>query len=242
MTKLSFVADKARLVAGRVSEARLRARGDSLRALCEAHWLELRGPEPSARLAKILWGARPPLADLFMALHAGGDPRLATILGRLNPARGLALLVLVEIERGEAEEARCAYEAMMLFELPSVGDAYARRVGARLNGHGTKIHASHPHSSEPSIWKALAAIASETGRCDPNAVVDTIDYVARMQAGTTDARGDASANRLLQALASLGVTFLGFDRGGIHYKVRGTERKMVSLSRLAEFLAKLEHG
>jgi len=236
MTKLSFVADQARRVIGRVSEARLLARGDAMRALCEAHWLELRGPEPPARLAKTLWSARPALVDLFLALYAAGDPRLAGILGRLSPARGLALLVLAEIERGEAEEARGAYEAMMLFEPPGVGDAYARRVAERLQGHGARAHVWHRHSSRPAIWKALAAIAAETRRCDQNAVIATIELLARLQAGATEAGDDGSTMRLLETLASLRVTFLGFEQDEVRYRVRGTERKPVPRSRLAELL------
>ena len=81
--------------------------------LREAHWLEVRGPVPSARLAKILWGARPPLANLFMSLYAGGHPGARHHSPALEPGSGPALLVLAEIERGEAEEACRAYEVMM---------------------------------------------------------------------------------------------------------------------------------
>jgi hypothetical protein len=178
MTSLSSIADEARRVVGKVSEARLRSRGDALRELCGAHWAELRGPEPPTGLARSLWNARPALADLFLALMDASDPRLDDALGRLSPARGLALLVLAAIERGEAEEARSAYEAMMLYDSVAVGDAEARRVSERLHGDGERIEALHRHSSQPSIGKALAAIAAEAGRGDLNGVLAAAAFVA----------------------------------------------------------------
>jgi hypothetical protein len=239
MTKLSSVADEARRVVGRVSAARLRSQGEALRALCAAHWLELRGPEPLASLAKLLWDTRPALADLFLGLCAAGDPRLAEILGRLSPARGLAMLVLAEIELGEAEEARCAYEAMMLYESMAVGDAQARRVRARLSGDGEPIDALHRHSTYSAIPKALAAIAAATGRRDLNAVVATIAFLAKRHAGTAEVANDESATRLFGTLTDLGVTFLGFDGERIHYELRGKERKAVARSRLARLLGEI---
>lgn len=241
MTKLSSIADEARRVAGEVSESRLRAHGDALRALCEAHWLELRGMEPPDPLAKRLWNARPALADLFLALEAVADPRLEDALGRLSPARGLALLVLTAIERGEAEEARSAYEAMMLYASEAVGIAEARRVSERLHGDGERIDELHRHSSHPSIAKALAAVASAAGRRDLNGVVAAVTFVAERQAGT-DAGDDEISRRLLATLAELGVTFLGLDDEGLHYGLRGTERRAVPRAQLARLLAGLGHA
>jgi DnaK suppressor protein len=91
------------------------------------------------------------IADLLLALMDASDPRLDNALGRLSPAQGLALLVLTAIERGEAEEARSAYEAMMLYDSVAVGDAEARRVSERLHGDDERIEELHRHSSQPSI-------------------------------------------------------------------------------------------
>jgi hypothetical protein len=57
------------------------------------------------------------------------------------------MLVLAEIELGEPEEARCAYEAMMLYESMAVGDAQARRVRARLSGSGERSRGGPTASS-----------------------------------------------------------------------------------------------
>lgn len=239
MTKLSQVEAKARRMAGRLSGERRRSQAEALREVCAAHWLALRGSEPSAPLAKALWRARPALADLFVDLYSTRDPGLAAALGRLSPAQGLALLVLAEIDRGEGEEARSAYEAMTLYDLPGVGEAHARRVRARLSGHGPRVPPQHPRSSRASLWKALTAIAAETGRCDVNATVEAVALLARLQAGATEPGEDEASARVLRALESLGVTFLGIDRDRIHYQVRRTGRKPVSLQRVAEFLTEI---
>jgi hypothetical protein len=242
MTSLSLVADEARRLVGKVSEGRLRAIGDSLQALCNAHWIELRGAEPPGRVAKVLWETPPPLADLYMALHAAADPRLAEILGHMGAARGLASLVRAEIDRGEPEEARCAYEAMMLFGLPDVGDAVARRVSERLRDQPAGMRPSHPHSSRPPICKALVAIAAETGRCDPKAIVKVVDVLARVQSTATEVGEDALAQRLLRCLEALGITLLGFDGERIRYQLRGRERKPIARSYVAGLLQELGHA
>jgi hypothetical protein len=202
----------------------------------------LRGPEPPTGLARSLWNARPALADLFLALMDASDPRLDDALGRLSPARGLALLVLVAIERGEAEEARSAYEAMMLYDSVAVGDAEARRVSERLHGDGERIEALHRHSSQPSIGKALAAIAAEAGRGDLNGVLAAAAFVAELQAGHADAGSDEAARRLLSTLADLGVTLLGYDGERLHYELRGKERKAVPRTHLTRLLAEFGHA
>ncbi len=125
---------------------------------------------------------------------------------------------------------------MKLYEPPSAADAYARRVVAKVRGQAPKAHAWHKHSSRASVWKALVAITTETGRDDLNAIVGTIDYLGQLQRRTIQPSGDPLAARLLRALRDLGVTFLGTDRGRLRYQVRGVERKAVSLSRLPELL------
>jgi hypothetical protein len=239
MTKLSMVADEARRLAGKASEASVRTRGNALRELCAAHWAELRGPEPSAGIGRALWDARPALADLLMSLVVDADPRLAAILGRLEPHQALAMLVLAEIERGEAEEARRAYEAMRLYEPPSVADPQARRAHARLRGEPPAIDEGHPRSTATPIAKTLTAIAVATGRDDLNAVVAVMECLGRLQASTTVPDDDPLAQRLLGALDAIGVTLLGFGGDRLRYRLHGTERKTLSRSRLAQLLREI---
>ncbi len=94
MPALSFAAAQAERVVGRLPEARQSALTQALTGVCEAHWRELRGPEPATALGHVLWSVTPPLADLFVDLYAAGDQRLDHVLQGHKPVLGLALLVL----------------------------------------------------------------------------------------------------------------------------------------------------
>lgn len=240
LPKLSLAEAEARRLVGRLPEQWLLSRGESLRQLCEARWTELRGPEPSSPLARALWRARPALAHLFVNLCSTGDPELAAVLGRLTPAQGLAVLLLAEIGRGDAEGARSAYEGMMMFQSPGARDVYTVRILAGLRGQGGKTRTWHRHSSRPPLWKAMAAITAETRRYDLNATVEVIGLLAGMQAGATDAGEDEATRRLLESLHSLDLAFLGVQRDGIHYRLRGTARKPISTRHLADILNDVE--
>lgn len=240
LVKLSLVEAEARRLVGRLPEDGLRSRGESLRQLCEARWPELRGPEPSSPLARALWHAQPTLAHLFVDLCAAGDPKLAAVLGRLTPAQGLAVLLLAEIERGDAEGARSAYEGMMLFQSPRARDVYSLRILAGLRGERGNARTWHRHSSRPPLWKAIAAITAETRRYDLKAAVEVLRFLAGIQAGATDAGEDEATKRLLEALRSLDVTFLRVEQDRIHYELRGTERKPISMRDLADILSDVE--
>src|SRR5512139_863462 len=111
MPKLSLIESEAARLVRRVPETSRRALQQALIDLCEAHWLELRGPEPATPLAHALWSVAPPCADLLADLVAAGDGRLLGLLGT-KAAQGFALLVLAEIERGNAEGIRLAHEPM----------------------------------------------------------------------------------------------------------------------------------
>src|SRR5512143_3692889 len=101
MPALSFIAAQAESVVGRLPEARQSALTQTLVGACEAHWGELRGPEPASVLAHVLWSVMPPLADLFADMYAAGDTRLDQALQGHKPALGLALLVLERIAHGD---------------------------------------------------------------------------------------------------------------------------------------------
>src|SRR5574340_858805 len=51
MPKLSLIAAEAKRLIGKLPEPRQRARQQVLTDLCEAHWREMRGPEPETTLA-----------------------------------------------------------------------------------------------------------------------------------------------------------------------------------------------
>jgi hypothetical protein len=229
MTKLAIIQAEAQRLVRRLRPERLGARAEELRQLCAARWPELRGPAPQAPLARAVWEARPPLAELFAELCATGDPRLVIALGRLSAAQGLAAMALAELARGDANEARSAYEAMMPFRSPGSRAAYSAAVSAKLSGEKRVRPQWHRHSSHPAIEKAVAAIRDETGRDDLNALVAAIEFLARVQSGGIACGDDATAGRLLQVLRDLGVEFRGFDRHGLRYVLRATERKQIPL-------------
>lgn len=240
LPKLSLAEAEARRLVRGLPEDRLLSRGESLRHLCEARWTEQRGPEPASLLARALWHAQPPLAHLFVDLCSTGDAKLATALGRLTPAQGLAVLLLAEIGRDDAEGARSAYEGMMMFQSPRARDVYTLRILAGLRGQGGKTRTWHRHSSRPPFWKAIAAITAETRRYDVKAAVEVIGLLAGMQAGATDVGEDEATRRLLETLRSLDVTFLRVEHDGVHYQLRGTARKPISMRHLADILSDVE--
>lgn len=164
MPKLSLIESEAARLVGRMPETRRRALQQALLELCDAHWLDIRGPEPATPLAHALWSVAPPRADLLADLVAVGDGRPQALLGP-NPAQGFALLVLAEIERGNAEGIRVAHDPMMLFDSPAAGARYAEGVAAALRSGGAAPH-RHPHDSKPALSKAMSCIAAQTGRCD----------------------------------------------------------------------------
>lgn len=240
LAKLSLAEVEARRLVRGLPEEWLLSRGESLRQLCEARWQELRGPEPSSSLARALWHVQPTLAHLFADLCTTGEPKLAAVLGRLTPAQGLAVLLLAEIERGDAEGARSAYEGMMMFQSPRARDVYTLRILAGLRGEGGKTWTWHRHSSHPPLWKAIAAITAETRRYDLKGVAEVLRLLAERQAGATDAGDDEATRRLLETLRSLDVTFLRVEHDGVHYLLRGTERKPISIRHLADILGDVE--
>jgi hypothetical protein len=233
MPKLSLIEAEARRHAGRLPESKGRALQEALIELCEAHWSDIRGPEPKTPLARALWSVPPPLAELFVDLQSAGDPRLADLLDGLRPASGLALLVLAEIERGNAEGVHIAHEAMMTFDSPAAGRVYAERVALALRGR-LEAPKWHPHSSRAPIWKALAVVAALTGRHDLTAIIEVVRLLMATPAGA-----DEEIERVRQALWETGVRFLGIDDNAVRFEQHGREHKPVTRKRLGDTLSEI---
>jgi hypothetical protein len=235
MPKLSLIESEAARLVGRMPEARRRALQQALLDLCDAHWPEIRGPEPATPLAHALWSIAPPRADLLADLVAAGDARLQALLGP-RPAQGFALLVLAEIERGNAEGIRIAHDPMMLFDSPAAGARYAEGVAAALRGGGTAPH-WHSHDSKPALWKALTCIAAQTGRCDLAAVMGMIGVLVSRPAA--DQAADAELKALRSTLDETGVHFLGIDDGHVSFTLHGHAHPPASAKQMAEMLGEI---
>ena len=237
MPKLYLIEAEARRLGGRFSESKRRALQEALIELCEAHWCDIRGPEPTTPLAHVLWSVPPPLAELFVDLHAAGDPRLVELLDGLRPVRALALLVLTEIERGDAEGVRIAHEAMMTFDSPAAERLYAERVALALRGK-LEMPPLHRHSSRAPIWKALAIIVAHTGRHDLRTIVEVIRLVVATGA---DAYPD-EALELREALRETGVRFLEIADGVVRFEQHGRAHKPVTVKRLGDMIAEIRQA
>jgi len=235
MTKLLTIDAEARRVLGRLPGPRMRALQASVAALCEAHWPKMRGPEPTTRLAKALWEIPPHLADLFVHLYGAADPRLGEILDHLTPSQALALLVLTEIERGDAEGARSAYAAMRLFESPAARTAHVRAILTASGGQAPEAWLRHAH--RPALWRAVVGLAVQTGRWDTKAVLEGLRQVAQAQASPVGLVDGPDMQYILGMLRELGVTFLGVEGDRLIYALRGEEREPVRCKQLADMLA-----
>lgn len=244
MTKLSFIETEVRRLVGNLPEQALRALQESLGELCETHWSEIRGPEPASSLASALWTVRPHLADLFVDLYGTSDPRLSDALDHLSPAKGLAVLVSAEIERGDAEGARLAYATMMLFESPQARQIHTQAVRSRLSGTKPEAGKWHKHAHRDPFFKAMAVISEVTGRCDLQAMIAAVKLLAEVQAkpGATD--NDKDLEQVLDALRGMDLVFQGSEDNRIHYTLRGAEKKPVTGKRLEDILAEIReiHG
>ncbi len=240
MPRLSFAAAEAHQLVGRFPEAKRRALQAELVELCEAHWREIRGPEPATALAHALWSSVPPLADLFVDLHSASDARLENFLDGSRPSRPLALLVLAEIERGDIEGAHIAQEAMMTFESTAAGRIYEQRVARALRG-ALESRPLHRHSSREALWKALATIAGQTGRHDCRAIDAVIELLSAARNGTT-MRRDEALERLRESLDELGVRFIGMNSRSAHFALHGRAHRPATRKRLGDMLAEIRRA
>lgn len=235
MSKLSHIESEAMRRLGRMPEARRRALQQAVAELCDAHWAKIRGPEPALPLAHALWSVVPPRADLLADLAAASDARLHGLLGT-NTARRFALLALAEVERGDAEGIQLAHAPMMLFDTPAAGARYAAGLAAALRGRAAPP-ALHPHTGKPSLWKALACIAAQTGRCDLAAALRVVGLLAAPEGGA-----DPALEALRRALASTGVRFLGIDDDHVGLAVHGHPHAPVSARQIGEMLGEIRQA
>ncbi|WAK00483.1 hypothetical protein [Methylobacter sp. YRD-M1] len=239
MTKLSFIASEARRHLGRMPEQALMALQRALINLCENHWLDIRGPEPASGLARAIWTVNPHCADLVVDLYGCSEPKLTEAIGYLPPTKALAALVLAEIERGDAEGARLAYEAMMLFESPQARDIHTDSVRSRLRGIKTEHGRWHKHAHHDPLFRAVAMISEQIGRSDFQAMIVAIEYLAAIQASPVTRVDDQEALQILEFLRDMDLVFQRVEEGRIHYTVRGESKKPISGKRLEEMLAQI---
>ncbi|MFA5925138.1 MAG: hypothetical protein WC856_28315 [Methylococcaceae bacterium] len=239
MTKLSFIESEARRHLRRISEQDLEALQRTLIKLCENHWLDIRGPEPVSGLAHAMWAVTPHFADLIVGLYGDSDPRFSEAISYFPPTKVLAALVLAEIERGDAEGARLAHEAMMLFETPQAREIHTDSVRSRLRGVRPERGRWHKHAHHDRLFRSLAMISEQTGRCDFQAMAVAVVYLTAIQASPAAREGDQEVKRILEFLRDIDLVFHGFEEGRIHYTLRGVSKKPISGKRLEEMLAQI---
>ncbi|HUL13916.1 MAG TPA: hypothetical protein VLU73_17340 [Methylococcaceae bacterium] len=239
MTKLSFIETEARRVMGNLSEQALRTLQGSLVELCEVHWCVIRGPQPTTSLANTLWAIRPHLVDLLVDLYGAADPKLLEALDHVPFTKAIAGLVLAEIERGDAEGARLAYETMMLFESPQARQAHLQAVRSRLYGTKPKTGKWHKHMHRDAFFQAMAVISEQTGRRDLQAMTAAVKLLAETQSSPNAMGKDKDLEQILIALRDMGLAFQGIDGDRIHYTLRGVERTPITSKRLEDILAQL---
>jgi hypothetical protein len=234
MPSLSLISTEAQRQLRLLKETRRRALQKDLADLCEAHWRELRGPQPATPLAQALWSITPSWSDLLLDLHASGDARLIDLLPQSRLAKGLALLVAAEIERGNETGVYIAHEPMMAFERTPPPADWLARIASLLRG-ALEPPVRHRHDSREPLGKALAVIAAHTRRLDLPAVLEVIGLLTAPQDQAADAR-DETLETLRDAVLDAGVRFLGIESERVLFLQHGHEHKPVRTRRLGEML------
>jgi hypothetical protein len=237
MTSLSLIATEAHRLLGSLEEQHRPELQDALVALCEKHWQQLRGPQPATPLAQALWSVTPPWSDLLLDLHADANPRLLDALPGENLAKGLALLVLAEIEHGNEAGAHTAHEPMMAFESITPPEAWLQRLTALLRGT-LEPPLLHKHEKRDALWKALAVIAAHTHRLDLPAVVQVIGLLTT-PAGESATTQDEELETLRQGLLDVGICFLDIEDDHVQFELHGHAHKPVRTRHLGEMLQEI---
>lgn len=240
MPSLSLIATEARRLLRRMEDTRRQALQEALAGLCEAHWLELRGAEPGSPLARALWSVTPPWADLLTNLYAEADPRLDEILPGQDFAKGMALLALAEIERGNESGVQMAHEPMMAFVDTVPSPAWLERIVALL--YGTLAPPPpHPHGHEEPLRKALAVIAAHTRRLDLLAVLEVIALLAETPDRSAVPR-DETLEALRRELPRVGIRFLGLEADHVRFEQHGHRHKPVRTRQLGDMLLEIRQA
>jgi len=234
---LSLIENEAQHVIGRIPESRRRSLQNAVVSLCESHWQYLRGSQPLARLAQTLWSISPPLADLFIDLYAGGDSRVGDIVPEHTLVRGLALLVMAEIECGNEAGVHIAHEAMMSFDTAAVPLDLLERIRALLHG-SLEPPLIHPRDRHGVLWRALAEMAAKIRRLDLPAMLAVI----RLLAEPDEPRAklpDADLDALRHAVAQTGIRFLAFEDDRIRFAQHEHEHDPIRARQVGELLLEL---
>lgn len=234
MPSLTLIEGEAQRLLKRVEPDERQAMQAALVELCEAHWRQLRGPEPSTTLARSLWSVTPLWADLLIDLYLGGDARLAAIVPGHEPGRALALLVLAEIERGDEAGVQMSHEPMMAFAEMEPPLPWLERIASLPRGE-LEPPLLYPHDGHAPLWRALAAVAARTRRLDLPAVLEVISLLSK-PAGPGD---DEALQALRREVPEAGVRFLGVDDDHILLEQHGHAHKPVRKRRLGEMLLEI---
>lgn len=234
---LTLIENEAQHLIGRIPEDRRHAMQVTLVDVCEAHWIKIRGAEPVTSLAHTLWSITPPLADLFIDLFLNQDSQLWEIVPEHTLARGLALVTLAEIERGNETGVHIAHEPMMAFETSAAPAGLLKRNSALLHGELT-APLIHPHEKHGALWKALAVIAEHTHRLDLPAVLAVI-HLLTLPADSRSHLPDPELDALHHAVGEAGIRFLGIDDDYIRFGQHEHEHKPIRCRHLGEMLLEL---
>lgn len=237
MTSLSLIETEAQELVKRLPESRRSALQTALVDLCEAHWHTLRGPQPTTQLALTLWSTPPPLADLLIDLYAAGEARLNEALPGRHLARGLALLVLAEIQRGNEVGVHIAHEPMKAFESVSPPTSWLNRIAALLRGNLDAPHLHHLNQQD-ALWKSLTVIAAHTKRLDLPAVLEVIRLLTA-PADQSVVPTDTALETLRQDIDKAGIHFLNVEDDFIHFEQHHHAHKPVRMRQLGERLLEI---
>ena len=234
---LSLIETEAKHLIGRIPEDRRHAMQVALLELCEAHWVDVRGPEPVTRLSHTLWSITPPLADLFIDLFTRRNTKLWEIVPENTLTRGLALVVFAEIERANEAGVHIAHEPMMAFETTAPPAKLLERMSALLHGN-LVAPLIHPHDKHGALWRALAVIAEKTRRTDLPAVLEVI-HLLTVPADSHAYMPDPELEGLRQAMEQSGIRFLEIKDDHIRYGQHEHEHKPVRSRQIGEMLLEI---
>lgn len=235
MTSLSYIEAEAQRIVGRLPESRQREQQLALVELCESHWQLLRGPQPDTPIAEALWSTIPPLSDLFIDLYLQGDVRIDEIIHGSDLSKGLALIVLAELGRGNEAGVHLAHEPMMATEMSMPPVSWLERIAGLLHGTLEPPHAQAYDKHHDAMWKAMAVIAARTRRLDLPAMLEIIHLLIGSIKTSADA-SDVELNKLSDEVGDKGILFTGMDDEYVYFEQHTHGHKPVRTRRLGEIL------
>ncbi len=237
MPSLSLIATESQRLLKHVKEANRDALQEELADLCEVHWHELRGPQPTTPLALAMWSITPSWSDLLLDLYAAGDARLTELLPGSSLTKGLALLVLAEIERGNEAGVYIAYEPMMAFETTPPPANWLEHITSLLRGT-LEPPVLHRHDSHESLWKALAVMTAHTRRLDLPAALQVITLLTTSQ-DQAPSVSETSLETLRHDTLEIGIRFLSVEDNHINLEQHGHAHKPVRIRQVGEMLLEI---